>query len=241
MLINQVNVMSNSTKQKFLAGTIGLLMLGSSAIGAEKKKTLDNIVEPTAKVEVAQPKNLSFGGVKLYNDSYGNVSGEFDFGTFYADKKIGFLGGLTVDIPRHKRVSSHITDMQFRDYDWSRMGLMLSGALLKGKPSKYLIGPEVGVGIQNTRLHYDDIILGKGSIGESDEEKNSLFYKLGALLMVHIKGNFYLTINAGAKGGVSHITLHGMDNRLEQSHGITPYAGVGFAMSNFPWKIGAPE
>jgi hypothetical protein len=117
---------SSQTKQKVLASAMSLFLLGSTAIGAEKKKTLENIVEPAAKVEVAQPqnRNISLGGVKINYDMDGNISGEFNFGTFYADKKTGFLGGLTVDFPRHKSVSSHIQDMQFRNYDWERIGLM---------------------------------------------------------------------------------------------------------------------
>jgi hypothetical protein len=227
---------------------MSLFLLGSTAIGAEKKKTLDKIVEPAAKVEVAQPqnRNISLGGVKINYDMDGNISGEFNFGTFYADKKTGFLGGLTVDFPRHKSVSSHIQDMQFRSYDWERIGLMFSAAMLKGKPGKYLLGPEIGIGIQNTNLNSTDIIINKGSIDESlnaleDDEKSSVFYKLGALVMVHVKGELYLMINAGAKGGVSHITPHGMDNRLEKGYKFAPYAGMGVVLSGFPFKIGTPE
>jgi hypothetical protein len=236
-------------KQKILASAMSLFLLGSTAIGAEKK-TLDKIVEPAPKVEVAQPqsRNMSLGGVKVYYDTDGNIAGEFNFGTFYADKKTGFLGGLTVDFPHHKSVSSHIQDWQFRNYDWDRVGLMFSAAVLKGKPGKYLLGPEIGIGIQNTRLNSTDIIIGNGSIDEplkdyvleENEEKNSVFYKLGALFMVRVKGGLYLTINAGAKGGISHITPHGMDNRLEKGYKIAPYAGLGFVFK-LPWKIGAPE
>jgi hypothetical protein len=247
----EIEKTNRSAKQKILASAMSLFLLGSTAIGAEKKKTLDKIVEPAAKVEVAQPqnRNLSLGGAKVYYDTDGNIAGEFNFGTFYTDKKTGFLGGLTVDFPHHKSVSSHIQDWQFRNYDWDRVGFMFSAALLKGKPEKYLLGPEIGIGIQNTNLHSTDIIMGKGSIDESlkdnvpeteNEEKNSVFYKLGALFMVHVKGDFYLTINAGAKGGISHITPHGMDNRLEKGYKIAPYAGLGVVFK-LPWKTGSLE
>ena len=223
---------------------MSLFLLGSTAIGAEKK-TLDKIVEPVAKVEIAQPqsKNLSLGGVKFYSDIYGNMAGEFNFGTFYADKNTGFLGGLTVDFPRHKKLSEHIQGNEFGSYDWSRVGLMLSAALLKGKPGKYLLGPEIGIGIQNTSLDSKLTYTGDEYYvpEKQSEEKSSIFYKLGALFMVHVKGDLYLTINAGAKGGISHITPHGMDNRLEKGYKFAPYAGMGVVLSGFPFKIGTPE
>jgi len=125
---------------------------------------------------------------------------------------------------------------------------MFSAAVLKGKPEKYLLGPEIGIGIQNTRLHSTDIIIGNGSIDEflkdyvleENDEKNSVFYKLGALFMVRVKGELYLTINAGAKGGISHITPHGMDNRLEKGYKFALYAGLG-VMFKLRWKIGSSE
>jgi hypothetical protein len=234
---------TSPAKQKILASAMSLFLLGSTAISAEKK-TLDKIVEPAAKVEIAQPqnRNISLGGAKVYYDMDGNISGEFNFGTFYADKKTGFLGGLTVDFPHHKSVSTHIKDMQFRNYDWERIGLMFSAAVLKGKPEKYLLGPEMGIGIQNTSLDSEIIYIGdKYSVPvKESEKKDSLFYKLGALFMVRVKGELYLTINAGAKGGISHITPHGMDNRLEKGYKFALYAGLG-VMFKLRWKIGSSE
>jgi len=235
---------NRSAKQKILASAMSLFLIGSTAIGAEKSKTLDKIVEPAPKVEVAQPqsRNMSLGGAKVYYDMDGNISGELNFGTFYADKNTGFLAGLTVDFPRHKTLSEHIEGNKFGAYDWSRTGLMFSAAVLKGKPEKYLLGPEIGIGIQNTSLDSEIIYIGdKYSVPvKESEKKDSLFYKLGALFMVRVKGDLYLIFNAGAKGGISHITPHGMDNRLEKGYKIAPYVGAGVVFK-LPWRLGLTE
>ncbi len=246
---------NSSAKQKILAGAMSLFLLGSTALGAEKKKTLDNIVEPAAKAEVAKPqsKNLSLTGIGINNDGYGNLNGEMTFGTFYTDRKAGFLVGLGVDFPKHGKLTSAIDESQvdYRIYDWERMGVIASVAALTGNPDRVIYGPVAGIGIQTG--HVNSEVQNVGNMGldefmkiyrptEQEKNKNSIFGKLGVKALIQVKGICYIVIDGGAKFGVKP-TVQGNsygNARIDPKGKITPYIGLGLNFE-IPWKIGSPE
>lgn len=234
---------SSQTKQKVLASAMSLFLLGSTAIGAEKK-TLDKIVEPAAKkIEASHPKdrNLSLTGLSMYNDDYGNLGGEFNFGTFYNNKGSGFLVGFGFDFPKSRQLIS-----DFNTYDWERMGVKASFTGLLGNSDKVLYGPVVGVGIQSGYVSYNIQNAGSTTVKvyspDDDKNRNSVFGELGFKALIPMKRLCYVVIGTGFRFGVKP-TVQGNspDNARVENKGKTGYfvtLGLDFEM---PWQFWMPN
>jgi hypothetical protein len=236
---------SSQTKQKVLASAMSLFLLGSSAIGAEKKKTLDQIVEPAAKVETTKPQqqNIDLFGGGVHNDGYGNLGCDFNFGTFYSDKKTGFLAEFCMDFPKNKILTSNVKDNIYRINNWGREGMMLSMAGLKGNPNKLIWGVKLGVGLQTTYSNSIEQDIGSQSIeeflknyvpSEEKNEKRSVYGKAGGVLIIPFEKKFYIVIDAGAKFGVKP-TVQGTSYRnasISPNGKTALYLGLGVLFRN---------